>query len=50
MRLYPLAQRQDGRFDSADHSFHVAARTGRRDVDVRRELIDATATWILALA
>ena len=36
-------------FDSADHSFHVAARTGRRDADLRRELIDATATWILAL-
>ena len=38
------------RFDSADHSFHVPARTGRRDADVRRELVDATATWILALA
>ncbi len=37
-------------FESADHSFHVAARTGRRDADVRRELIDAAASWILALA
>ena len=36
-------------FQEADHSFHVAARTGKRDADVRRELIDATATWILAL-
>jgi hypothetical protein len=36
-------------FQDADHSFHVAARTGKRDADVRRELIDATATWILAL-
>ena len=36
-------------FQDADHSFHVAAKTGKRDADVRRELIDATATWILAL-
>lgn len=36
-------------FDGADHSFHVGGRTGRRDADLRRELIDATATWILAL-
>ncbi len=36
-------------FEDADHSFHVAAKTGKRDADVRRELIDATATWILAL-
>ena len=36
-------------FEAADHSFHVAAKTGKRDADVRRELIDATATWILAL-
>ena len=37
-------------FENADHSFHVAARTGMRDADVRRELIDAAASWILALA
>ena len=37
-------------FENADHSFHVAARTGMRDADVRRELIDSAASWILALA
>ena len=35
-------------FEAADHSFHVAARTGRRDADIRRELVDAAATWMLA--
>ena len=37
-------------FDTADHSFHVPVRSGRRDVDVRRELIDALAAWILTVA
>lgn len=36
-------------FDSADHSFHVAAKTGKRDADIRRELIDSAATWMQAL-
>ena len=30
----------------ADHSFHVPARTGRKDADVRAEMLDAMATWI----
>jgi predicted alpha/beta-hydrolase family hydrolase len=30
----------------ADHSFHVPARTGRKDVEVRAEMLDAVATWI----
>jgi len=30
----------------ADHSFHVSARTGRKDADVRVEVLDALATWI----
>jgi predicted alpha/beta-hydrolase family hydrolase len=30
----------------ADHSFHVPARTGRKDVEVRAEMLDALATWI----
>jgi predicted alpha/beta-hydrolase family hydrolase len=30
----------------ADHSFHVPARTGRKDVDVRAEMLDALVTWI----
>jgi predicted alpha/beta-hydrolase family hydrolase len=33
-------------FDDADHSFHVPARTGRKDADVRREMLDALAAWI----
>jgi uncharacterized protein len=37
-------------FDDADHSFHVPARSGRRDTDVRRELLDALAAWILTVA
>jgi predicted alpha/beta-hydrolase family hydrolase len=30
----------------ADHSFHVPARTGRKDAEVRAEILDALATWI----
>ena len=33
-------------FDEADHSFHVPARTGRKDADVRTEMADAIARWI----
>ena len=29
-----------------DHSFHVPARTGRSDEDVRAEILDAFAGWI----
>jgi uncharacterized protein len=32
----------------ADHSFHVAARTGRKDSDVRAEMLDTLANWIAA--
>ena len=32
-------------FPEADHSFHVPARTGRRDADVLREVLDALASW-----
>jgi predicted alpha/beta-hydrolase family hydrolase len=31
----------------ADHSFHVPARTGRRDAEVRQGLIAAAAAWML---
>ena len=34
------------RFQDADHSFHVPARTGRKDAEVRAELLDALAAWI----
>lgn len=33
-------------FQDADHSFHVPARSGRKDADVRAELLDALAGWI----
>jgi len=33
-------------FEDADHSFHVPVRTGRKDADVREELLDALAEWI----
>jgi predicted alpha/beta-hydrolase family hydrolase len=33
-------------FADADHSFHVPARTGRKDPEVRAELLDALAAWI----
>jgi predicted alpha/beta-hydrolase family hydrolase len=29
----------------ADHSFHVPARSGRRDADVMAEILDAVAAW-----
>jgi predicted alpha/beta-hydrolase family hydrolase len=32
--------------DDADHSFHVPARSGRKDPDVRREMLDAFVEWI----
>ncbi len=32
-------------FDEADHSFHVPARTGRKDPEVRSEMLDAFAAW-----
>src|SRR5262249_2673200 len=37
-------------FPDADHSFHVLARSGRRDADVREELLDKTAAWMTAHA
>jgi uncharacterized protein len=33
-------------FADADHSFHVPARTGRNDADVRGDVLDALAAWI----
>jgi hypothetical protein len=29
----------------ADHSFHVPARTGRKDAQVRAEMLDTLAAW-----
>jgi predicted alpha/beta-hydrolase family hydrolase len=33
-------------FQAADHSFHVPARSGRSDPQVRAEMLDALAAWI----
>ena len=33
-------------FEDADHSFHVPARTGRKDAEVRAELLDALVHWM----
>ena len=33
-------------FADADHSFHVPARTGRKDADVRAAIVAATLKWI----
>jgi predicted alpha/beta-hydrolase family hydrolase len=33
-------------FKDADHSFHVPARSGRADAQVRGEMVDALAEWI----
>ena len=49
--LQPLIDRLGARatlklLQDADHSFHVPARTGRKDAEVRAELLDALATWI----
>jgi hypothetical protein len=36
-------------FADADHSFHVPARTGRKDAQVLSELLDVFATWTKTL-
>jgi predicted alpha/beta-hydrolase family hydrolase len=35
-------------FDDADHSFHVPAKTGRKDAHVLADLLDQAAAWMLA--
>ena len=49
--LEPLVKQLGARatlklFLDADHSFHVPARTGRKDADVRAEMLDVLADWI----
>ena len=51
--LAPLAERLGDRvtlrlLEDADHSFHVPARTGRKDADVRSEMLDAFADWAVS--
>jgi uncharacterized protein len=36
-------------FQDADHSFHVPARAGRKDADVRREMMDTLAAWTFSV-
>jgi uncharacterized protein len=53
--LQPLIERLGERatlqlIQEADHSFHVPARTGRKDPEVMQEILDATAEWIKATA
>ena len=33
-------------FADADHSFHVPARTGRKDAQVLDDVLDALAAWL----
>lgn len=40
--LYPLR--------SADHAFHVPARSGRTDAEVRTEMLDVLADWVARVA
>ena len=37
-------------FPDADHSFHVPARSGRKDAEIRAEMLDALAAWIKIVA
>ena len=53
--LAPLVERLGARallkvLADADHSFHVPARSGRKDSEVREELLGALAGWIAAVA
>ncbi|QNP42009.1 alpha/beta hydrolase family protein [Lysobacter solisilvae (ex Woo and Kim 2020)] len=53
--LRPVVERLGTRatlrpFADADHSFHVPARSGRKDAEVLGELLDAMAGWIVGLA
>jgi predicted alpha/beta-hydrolase family hydrolase len=53
--LRPVVERLGRRatlrlFQDADHSFHVPARSGRKDADIRAELLDALAAWIAKAA
>jgi uncharacterized protein len=36
-------------FQDADHSFHVPARTGRKEGDVRAEMLDDLSGWVQAV-
>jgi predicted alpha/beta-hydrolase family hydrolase len=49
--LQPLVKRLDPRatlkhFQDADHSFHVPARTGRKDSEIMAEMVAGMADWM----
>jgi uncharacterized protein len=49
--LRPLIERLGGGatlklFSDADHSFHVPARSGRKDSEVMSEMLDGVAEWV----
>lgn len=49
--LRPLVERLGDRaslrvLEDADHAFHVPARSGRRDADVREEALEALCVWL----
>ena len=53
--LEPIVKRLGERatlevFDDADHSFHVPARTGRKDAEVMADLLDRAARWMGTVA
>lgn len=50
--LKPVAKKVGKRatlalFDHADHSFHVPAKSGRKDPEVLAELLDTASNWML---
>jgi predicted alpha/beta-hydrolase family hydrolase len=50
-RLRPVVEKLGKRatlklFEDADHSFHVAAKSGRKDAEVKRDVLDALARWV----
>ena len=50
-QIEPVCEKLGGRatltlFENADHSFHVPARSGRTDAQIRGEMLDALASWI----
>ncbi|MGA7390745.1 MAG: alpha/beta family hydrolase, partial [Pseudolabrys sp.] len=50
-QLEPLCKKLGRRatlklFADADHSFHVPARTGRKDGQVLEDVLDALAAWL----
>ena len=53
--LQPLVEKLGPRttlklFPQADHSFRVPARSGRKDADVRNEMLDALVAWVAYIA